>query len=80
MADSTRKEVITEFQVAAAASHFRDQGSLTVGCLHLLFLHLLARSRVRRGGGGGGGGGCTRRVDHILNVDVNTPVEYSWSR
>ena len=40
------------FQVTAAASHFRDQGSLTVGCFRLPFLRLL----TRRGGGGGGGG------------------------
>ena len=30
LANSTRKEGITEFQLAAAASHFRDQGSLDV--------------------------------------------------
>ena len=45
LANSTRKGGITEFQVAAIASHFRDQGSLTVGCLHFPFPCLLTRSR-----------------------------------
>ena len=61
LANSTRKEGLTEFQVAAVASHFRDQGSLTIGCLHLPFPCLLIRSR----------GGCTRRVDEVLDVDVS---------
>ena len=73
MADSKRKEVITEFKVAAAASHFRDQGSLTIGCLRLPFLRLLTRRG--RGGGGRGEGGSTRLADHVLNVDGNVPVE-----
>ena len=30
-----------EFQVASAASHFRDQGSLTIGCLRFCFLAFL---------------------------------------
>ena len=70
MADSKRNEVITEFKVAAAASHFRDQGSLTDGCLHLPFLRLLTRR-----GRGRGEGGSTRLVDHVLNVVANVPVE-----
>ena len=62
LTDSTRKEGrkdgITEFQVAAAAaSHFRDQGSLTVACLRFPFPCLLTRSQ-----------GCTHRVE-VLDVD-----------
>ena len=54
-------------RVLSCGSHFRDQGSLTVGCLRLPFLRLLTRR--------GGGGGSTVRVDHILKVEVNVPVE-----
>ena len=70
LADSTRKEGITEFQVAAAASHFKDQGSLTVGCLRFSFSCLLAGSLGQRGGGGGGG------VDILLNVDVSVNIHF----
>ena len=41
LANSTRKEGITEFQVTATASHFRDQGSLTVGVSAFCFLAFL---------------------------------------
>ena len=67
LADSTRKEGITELKVAVAASHFRDQGRLTVGCIHFPFPCLLAGSR-----GGGGGGG----VDILLNVDVPVNIHF----
>ena len=69
---------MTEFQVAAAASHFRDQGSLTVGCLRFPFSCLLAGRRGQRGGGGGGGR-CTRRVDILLDVHVDIPIDVHFA-
>ena len=51
--------------------NFRDQGSLTVDCLHFLFLCLLTRHQGQRGGGGGG---CTHQVNEVLDVNVAVNV------